>query len=192
MNFVVLSAIAAILGLLTAAYFAYFVFKQDPGTDKMIEISKAIQEGAMAFLKREYTTIAYALVFVALVMVFWLHQPITGFAYIVGAIFSGSAGFIGLYVTTRANARTTNAAKIGLPPALLIAFRGGAVSGMTVAGLGLLGVSLCFMVLYFFLGLDQSGASITFATVTITAKNVFEDIIPGFGHRVVCVKFVRA
>jgi K(+)-stimulated pyrophosphate-energized sodium pump len=181
MYLVVLSAIAAILGLLTAAYFTHFVFKQSPGTDKMIEISKAIQEGAMAFLKREYMAVAYVLVFVAIVMVFWLKQPLTGIAYIVGALFSGTAGFVGLFVSTRANARTTHAAKTGLPAALLIAFRGGAVSGMTVAGLGLLGVSLCFMIFYYLFGLDQAGATFTFASIQISAKNVFEDIIPGFG-----------
>ena len=182
MYLVILSGIAAILGFITVAYFAHFVFKQDPGTPKMVEISKAVQEGAMAFLTREYKTAAYVLVLVALVMVFWLKQPLTSIAYIVGAIFSGSAGFIGLYVTTRANSRTTNAAKTGgLPPALLIAFRGGAVSGMTVASIGLFGVCMCFMVFYYLCGLDKSGATFTFASIPISAKNVFEDIIPGFG-----------
>ena len=81
MYLVILSGIAAILGFITVAYFAHFVFKQDPGTPKMVEISKAVQEGAMAFLTREYKTAAYVLVLVALVMVFWLKQPLTGIAY---------------------------------------------------------------------------------------------------------------
>jgi len=181
MYLVVLSGIAAFFGLLIAAYFAYFVFKQDAGTEKMKEISRAIQEGAMAFLSREYRAVAFILVIVALLMIFWLKQPLTGLAYIVGAIFSGTAGFVGLFISTRANARTTNAAKKGLSEALLVAFRGGAVSGMTVAGLGLLGVSLCFIIFYFLFGLDKEGAVFAFGSFRIAAKNVFEDIIPGFG-----------
>ncbi len=182
MGLVVLSALAALLGLGVAAYFAWFILKQDPGNQKMQDISKAIQEGALAFLKREYKSVAYVLVIVAAAMAIWLKQPVTGIAYIIGAIFSGTAGFVGLTVATRANSRTTNAAaKSGLARALLIAFRGGGVMGMTVAGLGLLGVSLCFMVLYFWLGLDKEGSSVTLLGVAINSKNVFEDIIPGFG-----------
>jgi K(+)-stimulated pyrophosphate-energized sodium pump len=182
MEYVVFSAIAAVIGLLTAAYFAWFILKQDPGSQQMQDISKAIQEGALAFLKREYKSVAYVLVIVAAAMAIWLRQPVTGIAYIVGAIFSGSAGFIGLTVATRANCRTTQAAKEkGLASALLIAFRGGGVMGMTVAGLGLLGVSLCFIVLYFALGLDKEGSSVNILGTIINSKNVFEDIIPGFG-----------
>jgi len=181
MNLVIISAAASIVGLLTAVYFAFNVLKYDVGTEKMAEISKAIQEGAMAFLSREYRSVAFVLIAVAVLIVVWLRQPLTGIAYIAGAIFSGTAGFVGLYIATRANARTTNAAKKGLSQALLVAFRGGGVMGLTVAGLGLLGVSLCLIIFYFLLGLDKSGASFTFGSFTITAKNVFEDIIPGFG-----------
>lgn len=181
MFLVTLSALVGILGLLTAAYFAYFISKQDAGTEQMKDISKAIQEGAMAFLNREYRTASFILVAVALILTFWLRQPLTALAYIVGALFSGTAGYVGLSVSTRANARTTNAAKKGLSEALLVAFRGGAASGMTVAGLGLVGVSLCFIVFYYLLGLDKSGSLFTFGPFQISAKNVFEDIIPGFG-----------
>lgn len=178
---VVVSSLAALVGLCVAVYFAYVVLKHDPGTEKMIEISKAIQEGAMAFLTREYKAVAFVLIAVAILMVLWLKQPLTGIAYISGAIFSGTAGFVGLYIATRANARTTNAAKKGLSEALLVAFRGGGVMGLTVAGLGLLGVSLCFVIFYFLFGLDKSGASFSIGSFSVTAKNVFEDIIPGFG-----------
>lgn len=178
MNLLILSAIASVVGLITAVYFAYVVLKHDVGTEKMAEISKAIQEGAMAFLTREYKAVAVILFVVTLLITFWLKQPLTAFAYVCGALFSGTAGFVGLYIATRANARTTNAAKKGLSEALLVAFRGGSVMGMTVAGLGLLGVSLCFIVFYFLFGLDQPGSTGPFG---ITAANVFADIIPGFG-----------
>lgn len=181
MNLVMISALASLVGLGTAVYFAYVVLKHEVGTEKMANISKAIQEGAMAFLAREYKTVAFILVAVSLLIALWLKQPLTGISYLVGAMFSGTAGFVGLYIATRANARTTNAAKKGLSEALLVAFRGGGVMGLTVAGLGLLGVSLCFIVFYFLLGLDKSGASFNLGSFTITAKNVFEDIVPGFG-----------
>lgn len=181
MILVIVSAVASIVGLATAAYFAYVVLKHDVGTAKMAEISKAIQEGAMAFLTREYRTAALILIAVAVLITVWLRQPLTSISYIVGAIFSGTAGFIGLSISTRANARTTNAAKKGLSEALLVAFRGGGVTGLTVAGLGLLGLSICFIVFYFLLGLDKSGAAFILGPFRVTAKNVFEDIIPGFG-----------
>lgn len=181
MILVVLAGIAALIGLLTAGYFAYVVLKHDVGTEKMAEISKAIQEGAMAFLGREYRTVSFILVVVVFLMIFWLRQPLTSIAYICGAILSGTAGFVGLSIATRANARTTNAAKKGLSEALMVAFRGGGVMGFTVAGLGLLGLSVCFIAFYFLTGLDKSGAVFTLGSLKITAKNVFEDIIPGFG-----------
>jgi len=181
MNLVIVSAIAAVVGLLTAVYFAIVVMKHDVGTEKMAEISKAIQEGAMAFLSREYRTVSFILIIVAILIVVWLKQPLTGIAYLMGAVLSGTAGFVGLYIATRANARTTNAAKKGISEALLVAFRGGGVMGLTVAGLGLLGLSICFIVFLFALGLDKSGAVFTLGSFKITATNVYEDIIPGFG-----------
>jgi len=181
MGLLILSILAAFIGLLGAGYFAYTVLKQDVGTQKMADISKAIQEGALAFLSREYRAVAFILIAVAVLMFVWLKQPLTSISYIVGAIFSGTAGFIGLSISTRANARTTNAAKKGLAPALTVAFRGGAVMGLTVAGLGLLGLSLCFIIFYFLFGLDQTGAVFSLGSFSINAKNVFEDIIPGFG-----------
>ncbi len=157
MGLLIVSTVAAILGLLTAAYFAYVVFNHDVGTEKMADISKAVQEGAMAFLSREYRTVAFILVVVVILI------------------------FVGLSISTRANARTTNAAKKGLSEALMVAFRGGGVMGLTVAGLGLFGLSICFIVFYFLLGLDKSGAVFTLGSIRITSKNVFVDIIPGFG-----------
>jgi K(+)-stimulated pyrophosphate-energized sodium pump len=107
-------------------------------------------------------------------------------AYLIGAVFSGGAGFIGLTIATRANSRTTHAATKSMPKALEVAFRGGAVMGLTVAGLGLLGVCLCFVVFLYATGLVQgleivSGASFAFLGLNLSAKDVFENIIPGFG-----------
>lgn len=159
------AALAALFGLVAAGVFAYIVLHHDPGTPRMREISSAIQEGAMAFISREYKTAAVVLVMVALIITLWLKQPLTAIAYICGAIFSGTAGFVGISVATRANARTTNAAKDGLAQALVLAFRGGAVMGLTVAGLGLLGVSITFLVFRSWLHLPAA----------------YTDIIPGFG-----------
>lgn len=166
MILVILAALAAIVGLAVAAYFAIYVLRQDVGTPKMAEISKAIQEGALAFLKREYRAASFVLVAVALVIALWLRQPITAIAYLAGAIFSGTAGFVGLSISTRANARTTNAARNGMGKALVIAFRGGAVMGLTVAGLGLLGISLAFLIFFYQMGLGT---------------DALVNIIPGFG-----------
>ncbi len=166
MVYLVVSAVAALLGLGMAVYYAFLVLRQDVGTPEMAEISRSIQQGAMAFLKREYTTVAFVLVAVALLMAFWLGQPVTAAAYVFGAALSGTAGLVGLTIATRANARTTNAARKSLGHALLVAFRGGSVMGLTVAGLGLLGISLCFIVFYYVFDLKQPALI---------------DIIPGFG-----------
>ncbi len=181
MILLILSAVAAVIGLLTAAYFAAVVLKHEVGTEKMADISAAIHEGAMAFLSREYRAVAVILVVVAVLIVVWLQQPLTAAAYVFGAILSGTAGFVGLSISTSANARTTNAARKGISEALSVAFKGGSVMGLTVAGLGLLGVSISFIIFYFLLGLDKSGAVFEIAGLQIAAKNVFEDIIPGFG-----------
>jgi K(+)-stimulated pyrophosphate-energized sodium pump len=123
-----------LLGLGTAGFYAWWVLKQDPGDEKMQGISRHIQEGAMAFLKREYSTAIWFLLVVALAMFFFIKSgglPIGRYqalAYLFGVACSGSIGVIGMYVSTRANCRTTQAAKEGLGPALRLAFRGGSVT----------------------------------------------------------------
>ncbi len=142
---------AGVLALLFAAFKAAWVKKQDPGDEKMVAIAGHIQEGAMAFLKREYTVLA---IFVAVVAVLlaagnanlegshWL----IGVAFVLGALASGLAGYIGMKIATLANVRTTNAARNSLNQALEVAFSGGAVMGMVVVGLGVLGLSLLYIV----------------------------------------------
>jgi len=141
-----LAPAAAVLGTIMAAYLGTWVLKQDPGTEKMQEISKAVQEGALAFLLREYRVLIIfaAVVFVVLgAAVNWL----TAVAFLTGGILSAAAGFIGMYVATRANARTAQAATTGVAKALNVAFRSGLTMGLTVASFGLLGLSLWAIIL---------------------------------------------
>ena len=136
-----------ILGLLFAAYLAARVNKQEPGTDRMKEIASAISDGAQAFLTAEYKIL---IIFVAVLFVLigvGIGNWITAICFVVGALFSTLAGFCGMKVATKANVRTANAAKEkGMNKALSIAFSGGAVMGMCVAGLGVLGVSAIYLI----------------------------------------------
>ncbi len=136
--------IAGIVGILFAVYLAMFVLRQDKGTAKMQEISGAIQEGAVAFLNREYKVVAIFSVIIALILSFAINWN-SGVGFIVGAIFSGAAGYIGMSVTTRANTRVASIASEGTPKALSLAFRSGAVTGMCVAGLSLLGLGIFYV-----------------------------------------------
>ena len=139
--------VAAVLALLFAAYLAAKVSKQDAGTDRMKEIAGAIAEGARAFLTAEYKILV---IFVAVLFVLiglGVGNWETAVCFVVGALFSTIAGYCGMTVATKANVRTANAAKeSGMNKALSIAFSGGAVMGMCVAGLGALGVSLVYIV----------------------------------------------
>ncbi|WP_420625093.1 sodium-translocating pyrophosphatase [Candidatus Poriferisodalis sp.] len=153
-----LALIASGLALLLAYYFAKVVLRADPGTDLMREIGGAIREGAMAFLRREYKWVS---VFVAAMFVLLLVVPIDGrpaasFAYLMGAVLSSVAGFVGMRIATAANTRTANAARQGAAKALPLAFKGGAVMGFSVAGLALLGISFNYLLWVKWLGVDQA------------------------------------
>jgi K(+)-stimulated pyrophosphate-energized sodium pump len=136
-------------GLLALGYGVWAsrtILAASPGNERMQEIAGAIQEGARAYLNRQYTTIALvgAVIFVILSLLLGLQ---TGIGFLVGAILSGSAGYIGMYISVRANVRTAEAARHGLEEGLGIAFRAGAVTGMLVAGLALLAVAGYYTVL---------------------------------------------
>ncbi|MBU1681680.1 MAG: sodium-translocating pyrophosphatase [Candidatus Micrarchaeota archaeon] len=133
-----------ILTLLYAAYLAFRVIKSPAGSKEMQEISKAIQEGANAFLTRQYKTLA-PIVLVILLLIGYGVGISTAIAFLVGVVSSALAGYVGMQVSVRANVRVAEAAKKGVKPALGIAFKGGAVTGMALAGLGLIGVSVLFM-----------------------------------------------
>ncbi len=122
------------------------VMAADPGNARMQEIAAAIQEGATAYLTRQYTTIAIAGVII-FAIVWWLLGLPVAIGFLIGAILSGTAGFIGMLVSVRANVRTAQAASRSLADGLEIAFRSGAVTGMLVAGLALLGVAVYYGIL---------------------------------------------
>ena len=145
MNMLYLAPIVGVLALLFAAYKAGFVSKQDAGNERMKEISSYISEGAMAFLTREYKALVVFVIVLAIILAVGLKSIPTAICFIVGAIFSVAAGYVGMKVATKANVRTTNAAwKGGLGKALDVAFSGGVVMGMCVVGLGIIGISCAY------------------------------------------------
>ena len=150
---------AGIAGLLLAVVFSRQVLAAPPGNDRMKELSAAIREGSMAFLKREYTWVAVFVVVMAGLIFALLDygRPWGAIAYAFGAVLSALAGLIGMRIATAANARTAEAARTGgVRKALPLAFRGGAVMGFTVAGLGLAGLALAFLVFVKWLEVDDS------------------------------------
>ncbi|MGP8319705.1 MAG: sodium-translocating pyrophosphatase [Methanosarcinaceae archaeon] len=147
-NLIYLAPIAGLISLVFSALFARSVLKEDTGNKEMQYISAAIQEGAMAYLNRQYKTIAVvAAILAALIFVLLDDGAKVAFGFIAGAVSSAVAGYVGMNVSVRANVRTTQAATIGLQKAMSVAFRGGAVTGLAVVGLALLGTS-GFYILY--------------------------------------------
>ncbi len=131
--------------LLLAYYFYTWVLKQPAGTEKMREIASAIHEGAVAFLKREYLTLLYFIIVMTAVIAIFIN-PYSAIAYIMGSVSSIFAGWFGMQAATRANVRTTEAAKKGQSQALRVAFTGGSVMGLAVAGLGVFGLSIAYLI----------------------------------------------
>lgn len=147
---VVLKLLAILSGVITLFYamiLARRVLSENPGSEIMVQLSHSIEKGAMTFLKREYSFLLIFVLVVAVVIV-WVRGSVTGLSFIVGALCSALTGFIGMKVATKSNARTTFAAQeSGMSKALKIAFSGGAVMGLSVAGFGLVGLGILY---YFF------------------------------------------
>ncbi len=142
--------VIGIIAVLFTISKALWIKKQPKGNDKMIKIAGYISDGAMAFIKAEYKILSIFVVSIALLLAIATRSetssPLVAVSFIMGALSSGLAGFIGLRIATKANVRTTNAARTGLNPALRIAFAGGSVMGLSVVGLGILGLSILFIV----------------------------------------------
>ncbi|MEA1929589.1 MAG: sodium-translocating pyrophosphatase [Patescibacteria group bacterium] len=163
MNSITLIFIAAIAALVYGAYLAWAVLKQPTGSGKQLEIAQAIKEGSQAFLRREYRTVAIVAVILAIILYIFLGLN-TSVGFLIGAIASALAGYIGMNVAVRTNVRTAEGAKTGIKKAFDIAFRGGAVTGFMVVGLGLLSVAGFYFVttdLKALIGLGLGGSLIS-------------------------------
>ena len=153
---------AGVLGLLYSVWKTRWIIRQEEGTDKMVSIGASIAEGAMAFLKAEYRVLAFFVVAVAILLGLANagrveSSPLIALSFIVGALASGLAGFLGMRVATKANNRTTHAARSSLAQALNVAFAGGSVMGLNVVGLGVLGLGGLFILYTGMFGVDQVG-----------------------------------
>ena len=158
-NIIYILPLFGVVSLLYVAWKSAWVNKQEEGDAKMANIAAHIQKGAMAFLKAEYKVLAIFVVAVAILLAFKgmsedNSSPLVALSFVVGAICSGLAGYLGMKVATKANVRTTNAARTSLGKALEVAFGGGSVMGMGVVGLGVLGLSGLFLVYSEFIGPD--------------------------------------
>lgn len=178
-----------LVGLAYMLYIALWVNKQDAGNEKMQSIAKSISEGAMAFLKAEYRILAIYVIITAGLLA-WLaagsdrSDPMVAVAFVIGSIFSGLAGFIGMKIATRANVRTTSAARSSLSRALRVSFTGGSVMGLGVAGLAVFGLGSLFIVFYtmFVKGGDVNGPEMEIALEVLTGFSLGAESIALFAR----------
>ncbi|HEY2178735.1 MAG TPA: sodium/proton-translocating pyrophosphatase, partial [Caulobacteraceae bacterium] len=166
---------AGLLAVLYGVLQTASLLRASPGSEKMQEIAAAIQEGAQAYLRRQYATIAIVGV-VILVVIFFLIGKAEALGFLIGATLSGAAGFAGMLISVRANVRTAQAASSSLAAGLSLAFRSGAVTGMLVAGFALLGVAGYYAVLTGAFGLES------------TSRDVIDSLVAlGFGASLISI-----
>jgi K(+)-stimulated pyrophosphate-energized sodium pump len=156
---VAFALVCALVAVLYGVYLTWWLLTQPAGSERMQEIARAVQEGAAAYLRKQYTTIAVVAIVPFFLLGFYNELGWgTAFGFLIGAVFSGSAGFIGMNVAVRSNVRTAEAAREGLQPAFRVAFRAGSVTGLLVVGLGLLGVAGYYWVLTGWIGNSPASA----------------------------------
>ena len=146
--------ICSILSLLYGGFTIKKILEEPQGSDRMKEIASANQEGAQAYLNRQYITISIVGVLIAVILFYLMENPFVSIGFVIGAFLSGLAGYIGMFVSVRANVRTTEAATQSLEKALDISFKSGAITGFLVVGLGLLGLISYYFFLQYFTSLD--------------------------------------
>ncbi|MBP5457211.1 MAG: sodium/proton-translocating pyrophosphatase, partial [Paludibacteraceae bacterium] len=164
--------LASILALGFAFFFFRWMKKEDEGTDVMKKIAQYVREGAMAYLKQQYKVVGIVFVVLAIIFsvmaAFGLQNPWVPFAFLTGGFFSGLAGFFGMKTATYASARTANAARASLNSGLKVAFRSGAVMGLTVVGLALLDIAIWYIVLNAFIDAEGGQKLVVITTTMLT------------------------
>ena len=165
-NLIYLLPLSGVVGLIFMFYKSAWVTKQEVGTEKMAVIAKHIADGALAFLKAEYKVLSIFVIAVAILLVFKGNAEenssgLVALSFVVGALMSALAGFIGMRIATKANVRTTNAARTSLNKALEVAFSGGAVMGIGVVSLGVIGLSVLFLIYSNIYGVDDKNGLVT-------------------------------
>ena len=154
------------------------ILKEPQGSDRMIEIASAIQEGAQAYLNRQYLTISVVGALITVLLYFLIHNSFVAIGFVIGAFLSGLAGYVGMFVSVRANVRTTQAATVSLDKALDISFKSGAITGFFVVGFGLLGLIGYYWFLYQKFGENQ-GREIVEAMIALSfGASLMEEFLP--------------